>query len=93
MSFGDLPAQHQSDTRPSGFRCKERYEKVCGVRQSWTFIADRNDRLLPVARPTDSDRSSGFERCIRGISDQVDQKLIELVGVTAISGEARQAGR
>ena len=48
MGFGDLPAEHQSDTRPSGFRREERYEKVCRVRQTGTFIADR-DRL-PAAR-------------------------------------------
>ena len=72
---------------PVGLRREERDEEVSGVGQPRTLVVDRDLQraidLLPVERHLPR---GVFERRVNGVADDIDQQLLELIGVSDDSG-------
>src|SRR5438093_924179 len=81
MSFSNLPAQNQSNPGPARLGGKEGNEQVRRIGQAWTFIDHPYIEVRAFPRPAHLNRAAGFQRRIRRIADQVDQQLLQLVGV------------
>ena len=84
VAFGDLTAQHEADSHAIWFRRKKRNKQVCTVRQTCTLILDEdfNTRSI-VEMPPNRYATIGFERGVDSISDEVDQKLLNLIRIGA----------
>ena len=76
MCFGDLPAQHESDPRPSGLGGEERHEQVGRVRQTRPFIIDPHVDPLPGAAPPNRDGGAALGGLLLGILEQVGPNLL-----------------
>src|SRR5262245_41902356 len=81
MVFSDLAAEWKTDTRPSRLGREERNKQVAGVGQAWPVVLDANLEKSCHSHPTDSDPTRGFQRCIHGVMQKVDEKLFQLVAV------------
>ena len=88
MGLGDLTTQHQADAGAARLGGEEGHEEVLGIGQPGPFVADR-DLECPVGPPpTHLDPAAGLERRLDAVLDQVDQQLLELVGV-GLDGDLR----
>lgn len=81
MGFGNLPAQRQTDARTFRFRGEERNEKIGRVRKAWPVIFDGDFDISSHLPPADPDATARFQRSISRIADQIDEELIQLIGV------------
>src|ERR1051325_11573764 len=82
VSFGDLPAQHQADARTALLGREERHEQVRRIREARALVFYGNLERALRAFPADRHRTAaGLETRIGGISQQIDQQLLELIGV------------
>ena len=79
--FGDLAAEGKANARSSRLGREERDKQVSGVRQAWPVVLDANLEKCGRCDPTDPDPSPGFQRCIHGVMQQVDEQLFQLVAV------------
>ena len=80
MRLGDLAAQREADPGARRLRREERHEQV-GVSgrpgPSSSTVTWTRRRLAPV----DPDPAAGLERRVDGVADDVDQQLLELIGI------------
>src|SRR6266700_5716915 len=81
MSLGDLPAEDQTNAGAARLGREEWHEKVGGVGKSKTFVNDPHVELRALPGPPNLNGAPGFESGIRGIANQVDQQLLQLVSV------------
>ena len=81
MRFGDLTAKNQSNTRPARFRRKEGNEQVRRIGQARAIINNPNIEVSAFSGPAYMNRAAGFQRRVCRISNQVDQQLLQLVGI------------
>jgi len=81
VSFRDLPAEHETDSRASSLCCKEWHKQVGGVRQSRTVIKNRKLKSRSLARPLNHNFAAAFEHSVSGVADQIDQQLLKLVSI------------
>ena len=81
VRFGDLPAEHETNARTRGFGREERYEQVGIVGQAGSLIVDPQLERAPSALPADRDAAAGFQRCVDRVVEQIDQELLQLIGI------------
>ncbi len=81
MRFGNLSAEHQADARAALLRGKEWNEEIRRIWNARTFVHNANFQIAVRSFPTDAYAASGFQRRFHRIVDEIDEKLIELVGV------------
>ena len=82
MSFGNLTGEHQAHTRAAWLRRKERHEQVGGVSETGPVVLHPHVHSVPRHAPTDTHAALGLEGCVDRVPQQVDEKLVELVGIT-----------
>src|SRR5579864_3165859 len=81
MSLGDLPAKSQADAGPTGLGGEEGHEQVRRIGDSGTFVLHEEMEPTSVSGPADSDFPAILERGVNRVADQINQQLLELVGV------------
>src|SRR5579883_637985 len=88
MRFRNLPAQHQADARTSALGGKERHKQVTGIRETRPFVAYRNLDRARRSIEAHEDAPGCFLRRIHGVAHQIDEHLLELIGI-ALNGQWR----
>ena len=87
MRRRDLLGEDQADSAAFGLGGVEGHKEVGWVDQARTVVADMERGLGRGCGPTDDyERSGGrsffcVERCFGGVAEEVDEELLELVGV------------
>jgi len=81
MAFRDLPAQDKPDTGTAWFRSEKGNEQIRRVRNARTFVENPHLELRTQPRPTYFHFASGFLTGVGGIANQIDEQLVELIGV------------
>src|SRR5688572_32130336 len=77
----DLATQDESDARPLRLRRKEWHEQIRRVREAWPLILYVDGYTMAVLVPAHAHAPPGFERGIDGVPHQIDQQLLELIGI------------
>jgi hypothetical protein len=83
VRFRNLAAENKANTGPPGLGRKEWNKDVSRVGNPWTFVLNPQFKVSPILLPANAEPTLCFEGCFRGVSDKVDQELIELVRVHA----------
>jgi len=83
VGFGDLAAQHQTDSRAGGLRREEGNKQVARVRKTRPFVFDRYFDVSYAASPSNMHCASGFNRGINRVADKIDQELFQLITIRA----------
>jgi hypothetical protein len=84
VAFGDLTAQDEADSHAIWFCRKERNKQVCTVRQTCTLVLDEDFNIRSIVEmPPNHYAAIGFERGVGSISNEVDQKLLNLIRISA----------
>src|SRR5271155_2380903 len=73
VSFGDLPAQNQTDSRASLFGGEKRHKKIRGAGNSRAVVLHPDFDAAVLAFPADAHAAASFERGVHGVVQQVDQ--------------------
>ena len=81
MSFGDLPAENKTYARATGLRCEERNEQVCCIGKARAIIENPNIKQCALPGPANLNAAAILKRGIRAISHQIDQQLLQLIGI------------
>ena len=81
MGLGDLPGEGEADAGSSRLRGVEGNEEVLHVREPRPLVLHPHLDLLAVEPPAHADAAAGQQRGVRRVADQVDQQLLDLVGV------------
>jgi hypothetical protein len=85
VGFSDLAAQDQTDAAAAVLGGEEWNKKIVTVEQAGALVADEDFNAARVGAPAYFNRAGMFERGIKrsvdGVADQVDQHLLNLVGV------------
>src|SRR5207237_8217608 len=81
VTFGKLPAEHETDSRASSLGCEKWDKQVGGVRESRTVIKDRKLQSRSLVRPLNHNFAAAFEHSVSGVADQIDQQLLKLVSI------------
>ena len=81
MRFRDLPAEDQADARAALLGGEERNKKIRGIRNSRPFVDHAHFEIAVRRFPADADAAASFERSFDGIMNQIDEQLIELIGI------------
>ena len=76
---------------PSRLRREEGHEQVRRVRQARSFVVDPELEAAALAFPADRDAAAGLQRGVRRVVYQIDQQLLELIGIGA-DVDVRAAG-
>src|SRR5256885_13160698 len=79
--LGYLPAQREPDARPLRFGGEERHEQVPRIRDPWPLVSHRHLHLRCAGAPRNHHSAARLQRGVRGIADQIDEQLIELIRV------------
>ena len=88
VPFGDLAAQHESDAGAPRLGSEERDEEIGGARKARAFVRDPDFEHGAIAPPSGLHAAVGGQRSVGGVAQQVDQHLLELIGI-ALNGEVR----
>jgi hypothetical protein len=90
VAFGDLPGQHQADAGAAGLGGEEGHEQVVAAGQAQALVEHFDQHLAALAAGAQLDPPAG-QAGLGGVLDQVDQRLLQLVGIGGerISGRAR----
>jgi len=81
VALGDLTAQDEANAGTAGFGGEEGDEEVGGAGETGAFVFDPNFDHVAVAEPADGDAAFGDQRGVGGVAEEVDEDLLELVGV------------
>ena len=68
---------------PPGLVVKNGTKRFDAFGRPGPFVVDPEIEHPSVARPADRDAAAGLERRVDGVAQQVDQQLLELIGVGA----------
>ena len=88
VRFRDLAAEHETDARSLRLGREERHEQIRRVRQARPLIFDVDRYAMAVLLPSHAHGAAGFERRVDGVAHQVDQQLLELIGI-GLHGDRR----
>ena len=77
VGFSDLAAEDQSDAGTVLLCSKERHEQIGGRWQARAFVINRDLEACRSPAPADIDSAAGLQRCIDGITNQIDQQLVQ----------------
>src|SRR6188768_562443 len=67
VSFGNLTAQRETNSRAFGLRGKKRNEKISGVHDAGTFVFNKDLNAISFLPPAKCDVSMCFERGVNSI--------------------------
>ena len=81
MGFGDLAAQGETDAGAAGLGGEEGHEHVGSVLNAGAIVEHPDVELRILAGPSDFGARAAFEDGVGGVVDEIDEKLLELVGV------------
>jgi hypothetical protein len=85
VGFCDLAAQDQTDAAAAVLGGEEWNKKIVAVEQAMALVADEDFNTARVGAPAHFNGAGMFERGIKrgvdGVTDQVDQHLLDLVRV------------
>ncbi len=82
MSFGDLAAKNQTNPGAARLGGKEGNEQVRRIGKARALVDNPNIELRALPRPSNLNAATAFKRRVRRIPNQVDQQLLQLVGVS-----------
>ncbi len=83
VRFGDLAAEDEADAGSARLCREERHEQVRGIRQARSLIVDPELEAAALALPADGDAAAGLQRRVRRVVHEVDEELLELIGIGA----------
>ena len=81
MVFDDLPGQDQADAAAAGFGGEEGHEQVLGLGQTRAIVFDFDQRMAGLFADADTRAAAGLQGGFGGVLAEVDQCLLDLVGV------------
>src|SRR2546421_12400311 len=81
VRFGDLAREDETYPRPARLRGEEGHEEVRGAGEAQALVLDPNLDVAIARAPPHAHRTIRHERRVRGVADEVDEELFELVGV------------
>jgi hypothetical protein len=81
VGFCDLPAENKSNAGTARFRRKKRNKQICRIRDTVPSVINGHFEDLILGIPTDTHLSSGFDCRIRGVANEVNQYLFDLVRI------------
>src|SRR5581483_10438687 len=81
VGFRHLPAEYQSNSGASLLGGEKGDEEVGGIGNPRTIVLDKDIHALWVGRPADAHAATGLQRGVDGIANQVDEHLLDLVGI------------
>src|SRR5277367_3400751 len=73
VSFGDLPAENQTDARASLLGGEKRHKKIRSAGDSWAIVLNPHFDAAVLAFPADAHAAAGFESSVHRIVQQIDQ--------------------
>ena len=88
MSLGDLARECQTDAHAARFGGEEWDEEIRGAADAGAFIRDTDLDGILRRRPRHRHPPSRFEHRVGTVAHQVDQQLLDLIGVR-VDGEVR----
>src|SRR3954471_24559220 len=81
MRFYDLSRQCQSNSGATLLGGEERHKQVGAVHDARSIIKNKYVHVLSVTLPSNQYASRGLQSSIHRVLNQVDQQLIELIGI------------
>src|SRR5262245_55430124 len=83
VGLGDLAREHQPDAAAARFGREEGHEQVVGVCDAGAVVLDLEDQAGVAAYGAQLDRRRIRRRRLDCVPDEIDQRLLDLVGVAA----------
>src|SRR5262249_5299451 len=88
VALCDLLTQGKADSRTAGLGSKEWDKEVGRIRQTRSFILDRDFQITVAGAPADQDLAARFTGGINRVSNQIDEQLFKLVAI-AVNAQLR----